>query len=144
MSAQTPSRPHTSSTGRLSGSSLLFGAFLGAAFYLVQAGVMEILLARDAACLASSGQLRIGMLTDDVCLPEWQRLAMTGAAAGIAGIFLRGIRWLGWMVSAGLYALLGAGASTLRPRLRGVVFLGGYVFMTAIAAVLAYIAQFVV
>jgi len=144
MTTSEPLKPLKRSTSRINRASLLFGAFMGAAFFLVQAGVMEIVLARDATCLANSGQLRIGMLAGEACLPEWQRLLLSGAALGIAGIFLRGVRWLGWLVSAGLYALLGATTSSMKPRLGLAVFFGGYILMTAVAAVLAYIAQFVV
>lgn len=122
---------------------ILLGGLLGAAFYLVQAGVAEIVLAENAACLARTEQLRIGFLPEEVCMPEWQRLLFQGATRGIPGVILRRVPLAGRALTAILYVLLGGVCSQLPRKMGLIVFLLSAVFMVAVAALLSYLAQFI-
>ena len=123
---------------------LLLGGILGAAFYLVQAGVAEIILSRNVACLARADQLRIGFLPGDICMPEWQELLLKGASHGVLGILLGGVPLLGRILTGGVYLLLGAVCSQFPRRLGWIVFILAGLFMVAVAALLSYLSQFVI
>jgi len=122
---------------------MMMGGLLAAAFFLVQAGVAEIFLSRNVVCLANASQLRIGLLPEEICMPAWQQLLLTGAANGILGVFLRGAQWLGWVLTGGLYFAFGVGVTQLRARTGLTVFFIAHLFMTVIAAMLAYISQYI-
>ncbi|MBN2557008.1 MAG: hypothetical protein JXA97_13830 [Anaerolineales bacterium] len=122
---------------------MMMGGLLAAAFFLVQAGAAEIFLSRNAVCLANADQLRIDLLPEEICMPAWQELLLTGAASGILGVFLRSAPWLGWVLTGGLYFALGVGVTQIRPRIGLTVFLMAHLFMIVIAAMLAYISQYI-
>lgn len=122
---------------------LLLGGIFGAAFYLIQAGIAEILLSRNVACLAHAGQLRIGFVSEEICMPEWQQLLLTGASNGVLGVLLAGVPLIGRTLTGGVYFLLGAVCSQLPRRIGLIVFFLAGLFMVAITALLSYLSQFV-
>lgn len=118
----------------------LAGAVLGLAFFLIEAGVVEILLAMDDACRLQVSRLRLPTDPFAVCMAEWKWYLLRAIS--------RGILWDGsplasWLIMGGFYGLVG-GLSAQFFRRRGiVVFLLAQAAVVAFLAGLGYVRQFV-
>jgi hypothetical protein len=122
----------------------LVGALLAAAFFLIEAGVAEIYLARDAQCQAMIDNLRIGFSSQDVCTPEWVVFMLGAVSRGIVGLL-----WpktpsiFAWLSMGGFYAVLGGGSGQISPRWGILIYLAGHIMLVAILAGLGYMSQFI-
>ena len=122
----------------------LVGALLAAAFFLIEAGVAEIYLARDAQCQAMIDNLRIGFSSQDVCTPEWVMFMLGAVSRGIVGLLWpKAPSIYAWLSMGGFYAVLGGGCGLISPRWGGVIYLAGHIMLVAILAGLGYISQFI-
>lgn len=122
----------------------LVGALLATAFFLIEAGVAEIYLARDAQCQAMIDNLRIGFSSQDVCTPEWVVFMLGALSRGGVGLL-----WpdapsvFAWLSMGGFYAVLGGGCGQMSPRWGILIYLAVHVMLVAILAGLVYVSQFV-
>jgi len=122
----------------------LAGALLAAAFFLVEAGVAEIYLARDAQCQAMISNLRIGFGSQDVCMPEWLVFMLGAVSRGVVGLLWpKAPSIFAWLSMGGLYAVLGGGSGQMSPRWGIIIYLAGHVMLVAILAGLGYLSQFI-
>jgi hypothetical protein len=122
----------------------LLGALFAAAFFLVEAGVIEIVLGIDQACRRSLGSLRLAPDPFSACIPEWQWLFLHSASRGFLWLFNAStpaiIAGLGMGV---VYAFVGA-ISALFFRGRGILVFGTtHLFLIALVAGLGYLSRFI-
>ena len=122
----------------------LVGVLLAAGFFLVEAGVAVIYLARDAQCQAMIENLRIGFGSQDFCMPEWVVFMLSAISRGVVGLL-----WpnapsiLAWLSMGGFYALVGGGCGQMPPRWGIAIYLAGHISLVAILAGLGYLSQFI-
>ncbi len=118
----------------------LAGAALGLALFLVEAGVVEILLAMDDACRLQVSRLRLPTDPFTVCMAEWKWYLLRAVSRGI---LWDGSPLLSWLIMGAFYGLVG-GLSAQVFRRRGiVVFLLAQAAVVAFLAGLGYVRQFV-
>ena len=123
----------------------LVGALLAAAFFLVEAGVAEIYLARNDQCQAMIDNLRIGFGSQDVCMPDWVVFMLGAVSRGFVGLLWpKAPSIFAWLSMAGFYAGLGGGCGQISPRWGILVYLAGHIMLVAILAGLGYLSQFIV
>lgn len=122
----------------------LLGALLAASFFLIEAGVIEIILGIDQTCRRELGSIRLAPDPFSACMPEWQWLFLHSASRGIFWVFNAATPAL--LASTGMgvfYAILG-GISATFFKGRGVfVYLGIHIFLIAILAGLSYMGRYI-
>ena len=122
----------------------LVGALLAAAFFLIEAGVAEIYLARDAQCQAMIDSLRIGFSSQDVCTPKWVVFMLGALSRGIVGLLWpKAPSIFAWLSMGGFYAVLGGGCGQMSPRWGMLIYLAGHIMLVALLAGLGYLSQFI-
>jgi len=122
----------------------LVGALLAMAFFLIEAGVAEIYLARDAQCQAMIDSLRIGFSSQDVCTPKWVVFMLGALSRGIVGLLWpKAPSIFAWLSMGGFYAVLGGGCGQMSPRWGMLIYLAGHIMLVALLAGLGYLSQFI-
>ena len=122
----------------------MVAALFAAAFFLVEAGVAEICLARDAQCQAMIDNLRIGFGSQDVCMPEWVVFMLEAVSRGVVGLLWpKAPSIFAWLSMGGLYAVLGGGCGQMSPKWGILFYLAGHIMLVAILAGLGYLSQFI-
>lgn len=122
----------------------LIGALLATAFFLIEAGVAEIYLARDAQCQAMIDNLRIGFSSQDVCMPKWVVFMLGALSRGIVGLLWpKAPSILAWLSMGGFYAVLGGGCGQMSSRWGILIYLAGHIMLVALLAGLGYLSQFI-
>ena len=126
------------------GQRFMVGALFAAAFFLVEAGIAEILLANNAQCEAMVSNLRLRFGFQDVCTPDWAVYMLGALSRGIVGLFFPGApAFLAWLTMGGIYAMVGGGCGQLSPRWGVAIYLAGHISLVALLAGLGYISQFI-
>lgn len=120
----------------------LIGFLFALAFYLIEAGLAEILLARNAACLESLNQYRLAPNPFEVCMSELGLFATHSVSRGFFGPDAPGI--IAWPVMGLLYALAGGGLAQLSLRQAVAAFLILQTIIVAIFTAIGYLSQFIV
>ncbi|NIS79132.1 MAG: hypothetical protein GTO14_02665 [Anaerolineales bacterium] len=124
--------------------SFLIGALLAVSVFFVEAGVSEILLARDAQCRANLRRMRLAPNPEELCQPEWQSLMLRAASRGVVGLFFPsagpGLAWVGMAL---IYAMVGGFCARFSGRAGVILFLTINLALTAFLAGLGYLSQFV-
>lgn len=127
-----------------SGQRFLVGALFAVAFFLVEAGIAEILLANNARCEAMVSGMRLRFGLEDVCTPDWVVYMLDALSRGIVGLFFPGApAFLAWLTMGGFYAMAGGGCGQLSPRWGVAVYLAGHISLISLLAGLGYISQFI-
>ncbi|MCK4691992.1 MAG: hypothetical protein KAT23_00085 [Anaerolineales bacterium] len=122
----------------------LIGALLATAFFLIEAGVAEIYLAREAQCQAMIDSLRIGFSSQDVCMPKWVVFMLGALSRGVVGLLWpKAPSILAWLSMGGFYAVLGGGCGQLSSRWGILIYLAGHTMLVALLAGLGYLSQFI-
>ena len=122
----------------------LVGALLAAAFFLIEAGVAEISLGREAQCQAMVKSLRIGFGSQDVCMPEWVVFMLRAVSRGVVGLLWpKAPSIFAWLSMGGLYAVLGGGCGQVSPKWGILIYFAGHIMLVAILSGLGYLSQFV-
>ena len=104
---------------------ILTGALLAGAFFLVVAGISEIVIANDLDCRALNDRQRLPPDPFDVCLDELQWYFTHAAARGGVWAFNRNApAFSGWLVNALLSMILGGLSTQLSKNLGHWIFLG--------------------
>jgi hypothetical protein len=123
---------------------IAIGALLAVSVYLVEAGVAEILLARDNQCRAAVFNQRLFMDPNSVCMPEWQQLMLQATTQGVLGLVRPEAPALAvWLVMIVLYAGLGGFCARLPTRWALGVFFVVNVGSIALLAGLMYLSRFI-
>ncbi len=122
----------------------LIGALLAASFFLIEAGVIEIILGMDQECRRAVGSLRLAPDPFSVCMPEWQWMFLHAASRGILWLFDASIPAILAGLGMGvLYAIVGAISAAVF-RIRGfLVYLGIHIFLVAAVAGLSYLGRYI-
>ena len=122
----------------------MVGALFAAAFYLVEAGVAEILLANNAQCEAMVFNLRLRFGLQEACTPEWAVYMLGAISRGIIGLILPGApALLAWLTMGAFYAVAGGGCGQTSSRWGVAIYLAGHITLVALLAGLGYISQFI-
>jgi hypothetical protein len=123
----------------------VIGALLAGAFFLIEAGIAEIMIAVDQECRASISSLRLAPDAFEVCDSEWKWYLVRATSRGIAWVINReSAPIIGWITMAFVYSVLG-GVSAQMFRGRGIIaFLLIQVGMIAVLMGLGYFRQFIV
>ena len=131
---------------RLDGRTKVFvlGALLAAAFFLIEAGIAEILIAMDQECRASIASVRLAPDPFQVCATEWQWYLVRALSRGVVWVINQdSTPFIGWITMGLIYSFVG-GASAQTFRGRGVVgFLIVQIGMVAALMGLGYFRQFI-
>ena len=122
---------------------VVVGALLGAALFLLEAGIGQIALGRDAACREAAATLRVGS-PDTMCLPEIGLAAARSLGFGPGGrLFPEAPPAVAWGFSAALYAALGAVCALLTFGWALGTFLSINAFLVGAVAFFTYISRYI-
>ncbi len=121
------------------------GFLLAAAFFLIEAGAAEIVLARRSDCVEQLGRMRIAANPEQACMSEFQFFL---ARAVSRGVFVSAdpepSGAIAWPLMAGLYGLMGGALARMKPT-RGIgVYLGVHVAVLMVLMSLDFLSQFIV
>ena len=123
---------------------LAVAMLLAAAIFLIEAGVVEIMLANEAKCQEVVSYQRLAPSLEGSCLPEWQGYMLRAFSRGVIGLLLPNApAILALLTMAVIYVLLGGACSQLTTRWGIVVFVASQIALTALTAGLMYVAQFI-
>lgn len=120
----------------------MIGFLFALSFYLIEAGLAEVLLARNAACIESLTQYRLAPNPFEVCMSELGLFATHSVSRGFFGPDAPGI--IAWPVMGMLYALAGGGLAQLSLRRAIAAFLVLQTIVVAIFTAVGYLSQFIV
>ena len=122
---------------------LVVGALLGAALFLLEAGIGQVALGRDSVCREAAAALRLGS-PDSMCLPEIGLAATRSLGYGPGGWLLpEAPPAVAWVFSAALYAALGSVCAQLTPGRAIVTFLSINAVLVGVLAFFTYIARYI-
>jgi len=122
---------------------LVVGALLGAALFLLEAGIGQVALGRDAACRESAAAVRLGS-PDTMCLPEIGLAATRSLAYGPGGrLFPEAPPAVAWITSAVLYAALGSACAQLTPSRAIGTFVSINAVVVGAVAFFTYISRYI-
>jgi hypothetical protein len=131
---------------RMDGRTKVFvlGALLAAAFFLMEAGIAEIMIATDQECRGSIASVRLAPDPFQVCASEWQWYLVRALSRGVVWVFNQdSAPFIGWITMGLIYSFVG-GASAQTFRSRGfVAFLIVQIGMVAALMGLGYFRQFI-
>jgi hypothetical protein len=123
---------------------VVLGALLAASFFLIEAGVVEIILGLDQQCRREVSALRLAPDPFSVCMSEWQWLYLHAASRGFLWLFNRSTPILLAGITMGFfYALVGAMIANFFKRGTVLVYLAVQLFLIALVAGLSYLGQFI-
>jgi len=122
----------------------LVGALVAASFFLIEAGVIEILLGFDQECRSAVGNLRLAPDPFSVCMPEWEWMFLHSASRGLPWMFNPSFPTLVAIIAMGVvYSLIGAFSATTY-KSKGIFFyLAVHVFLVAAIAGLSYLGKYI-
>lgn len=120
----------------------LIGFLLAAAFFFVEAGVAEILLARNASCLESLARLRLAPDPNELCMSEFG-FHLAGSVSR-AMFDAEAPRLLVWPLLGVAYGLIGGALAQLSLRRAVVAYLMLHLLLLAGFTSFGYLAQFIV
>ena len=121
------------------------GFLLAAAFFLIEAGAAEIVLARRSDCVEQLGRMRLAPNPEQACMSEFQFFL---ARAVSRGVFVSAdpepSGAIAWPLMAGLYGLMGGALARMKPT-RGIgVYLGVHMAVLMVLMSLDFLSQFIV
>jgi hypothetical protein len=122
----------------------VLGALLAASFFLVEAGVIEIILGVDQECRRSIRSLRLAPDPFTACMPEWEWLFLNAASRGFVWLLNQAASaLLAGLIMGVVYSIIGAACAYLF-RGRGVLaYLVIHLSIVAGVAGLSYLGQYI-
>jgi hypothetical protein len=122
----------------------LLGALIAASFFLIEAGVIEILLGLDQDCRRTVASLRLAPDPFSACMPEWEWMFMHSASRGFLWLFSPSSPALLASIIMGLvYSIIGAFSATTFKSKGILVFLAVHTFLVTTIAGLSYLGRFI-
>jgi hypothetical protein len=102
----------------------LVGALLAAGLFLIEAGVADVLIAREMACRTEIDLLRWGQDLGELCTPAWVLPILSALSRGALDFQGSGgsISTL-WFATGGFYALLGGLCGQIAAKWGAAIFL---------------------
>jgi hypothetical protein len=123
---------------------ILIGALIAAAFFLVEAGIIEIVLGLDQECREAAARIRLAPDPFSVCLPEWQWLFLHSASRGFLWLFNQATpALLAGLTMAVLYSIIGAISVSIFRGHGVIAFLAIHIMIVASVAGLSYLSQYI-
>ena len=115
------------------------------AFFLIAAGLSEVLLARNEVCLESLSEFRLAPDPNEVCMSEFMNFLMRSMSRGVIGILSPSTStFIAWPAMAVVYGLIGGGFAQLSLRWAIVGFLIVQIILLSVFMSVDYISQFIV
>jgi hypothetical protein len=123
----------------------IIGALIGAAVFLIAAGIAEIIIAKENQCLSAIYKMRIMPDRYVACLPEWESYFVRATSRGIVwAVDNHASPVLGWVVMGCFLALVGGVCSRFSQGTGIIVYLVVAVGAVSFIAGLGYVLQFIV
>ena len=123
---------------------ILVGALIAVAFFLIVAGITEIAITMDQDCRDSVLSVRLSPDPFTVCLPEWKYFGLRAVSRGFVWLFNpEAAPVFGWMVMGLIYALLGGIFARTFGRQGILAFIGSMLAIIAIIAGLGFMKKFI-
>ena len=121
------------------------GFLLAAAFFLIEAGTAEIVLARRSDCVEQLGRMRLPPNPEQACMSEFQFFLTRAVSRGVfAPADPEPSGAVAWPLMAGLYGLMGGALARMKPT-RGIgVYLGVHLALLMVLMSLDFLSQFIV
>lgn len=122
----------------------LLGGLLAASFFLIEAGVIEIILGLDQECRRTAGNLRLAPDPFTACMPEWQWLFLHSASRGFLWLINNSTpALLAGLIMGVVYAVVGAMSASLFKGRGLFIFLAVHLFLVAGIAGLGYLGRYI-
>jgi hypothetical protein len=122
----------------------LVGALVAASFFLIEAGVIEIVLGLDQGCRSAVGSLRLAPNPFSVCIPEWEWMFLHSASRGLLWLFNPSSPALvAGIVMGVVYSIVGAFCATMFKTKGIFVYLAVHAFLVATIAGLSYLSRYI-
>jgi len=123
----------------------LIGFLFAVAFFLIEAGAAEVLLARNEVCLESLSDFRLSPDPNEACMSEFEFFLARGLSRGAFGTLSpETSTFVAWPILAVFYGLVGGGFAQLPLR----AAIGGFliVHLILLMAFMAvdYMSQFII
>ena len=123
----------------------IIGFLFGMSFFLVVAGVAEVLLARNEVCLGSLSGFRLAPNPNEVCMSEFGFFMARGLSRGAFGILSPSTSpFVIWTAMALFFGLLGGGFAQLSLRVGIAGFLIVFVLLLMVFTGVDYMSQFII
>ena len=123
----------------------VIGFLFGMAFFFVTAGLAEVLLARNEACIQALADFRLAPDPNEVCMSEFEFFLARGMSRGMIGILSPETSvFIAWPAMAILFGLLGGGLAQLPLRVAIVGFVIVYVLLLMAFMSVDFMSQFIV
>lgn len=121
------------------------GLFLAASLIMIEIGVAEILIGKDEVCRQSVSGGRIAIDPNKACSPEAVQHILAAFSKGpFAATRAEVSPVLAWVITAGVYGLIGGIMAQFASRRVILIFLGGHMLMTLSLTILSYLRTFIV
>jgi hypothetical protein len=123
----------------------IIGFLFGMSFFLIVAGVAEVLLARNEVCLETLSGFRLAPDPNEICMSEFSFFLTRGLSRGVIGTLSpSNSQFIAWTVMALFFGLLGGGFAQLQVRWAIVGFLVVFVLLLAVSMSVDYMSQFII
>lgn len=138
-------KSHPIVTERTRSQRFIIGALLAAAFFMVEAGVGEIALARNAGCLETLQNLLIQPPAEELCMSDLTNAGTIAASRGVVGVVSpEAPAVIGWLVMIVVYGSVGGLCAQMSFRWGLVTFLGINAITVIVLTFVGYFSRFVV
>jgi hypothetical protein len=122
----------------------LVGALIAASFFLIEAGVIEILLGLDQDCRQAVESLRLAPDPFSACMPEWEWMFMHSASRGFLWLFSPSSpAFLASIIMGVFYSIVGAFSATTFKNKGIILYLVLHAFLVSTIAGLSYLGRYI-
>ena len=123
----------------------IIGFLFGMSFFLVVAGVAQVLLARNEVCLESLSGFRLAPNPNEACMSEFGFFLARGLSRGAIGILSPSASpFIGWLVMAVIFGLIGGAFAQLSLRVAIAGFLVVFLLLLMVFMAIDYMSQFII
>ncbi|MFQ5943599.1 MAG: hypothetical protein ACE5JF_08605 [Anaerolineales bacterium] len=123
----------------------IIGFLFAASLILIEAGLAEVLLARNEACLANLESFRLAPDPYEACMSEFGIFLARSMSQGLIGTLNPEISaFAAWFILALLYGFIGGGLAQLPVRWAIAAFLIVHVILLMVSMSLGYLSQFII
>jgi hypothetical protein len=123
---------------------VLLGAIIAGSLFLIEAGVIEIILGLDLECRRAVGSLRLAPDPFSACMPEWQWLFLHSASRGLPWLLNSTTPAVVGALSMGVFYSITGGIIASLFKGKGVfIYLGFHLFLIALVAGLSYVGRYI-